>query len=360
MDGAEVVSGSVGRALGVIVPCRNEGLVIARKLANLARAEWPDSEVSHQIVVVDDGSSDGTAVLARALVRELFPAGRRVAARVVTNDVRAGKPGAIRRGLAEIEGRVELVVLTDADVVIDPGALCALARAFHDDPALALACGAQRFVRTLAHDGQCASPDGGELVRADSGFDRWTARARALESRFGALFSVHGQLLAWRADLALVPRLGLAADDIDLRMQVRARTDEPRAVRLVAAAPFFEVKTRAEDGAEAQALRRARAYVQVVRAHTPPRTVMDRAQFAFYRFVPMAAPTLTWLVPLALVALAWAWLGAIVAGTIAIAYGVLLASAVGRRWLALMRVIRAAAASERHSPLPEQWEMARR
>ena len=41
--------------------------------------------------------------------------------------------------------------------------------------------------------------------RAAAGWDRWTARARRLESRFGALFSVHGQLLAWRAELGLLP-----------------------------------------------------------------------------------------------------------------------------------------------------------
>ena len=60
--------------LGVVVPCRNERAVIARKLLNLALLRWPETDGRpHRIVVVDDGSEDGTAGVAGALAGQLFP-----------------------------------------------------------------------------------------------------------------------------------------------------------------------------------------------------------------------------------------------------------------------------------------------
>jgi cellulose synthase/poly-beta-1,6-N-acetylglucosamine synthase-like glycosyltransferase len=48
-----------------------------------------------------------------------------------------GKTGAIERGLAELGDEVDVVVLTDADVVIAPEALTSSARAFEREPRLA-------------------------------------------------------------------------------------------------------------------------------------------------------------------------------------------------------------------------------
>src|SRR5262245_11771746 len=102
--------------LGVIVPCRDEAAVVARKLANLARCEWPASQWPHRIVVVDDGSRDATAKLAREAAAAFDPA--RVRVDVVANAGRPGKIGAIAQGLTALVRDADLVVLTDADVVV--------------------------------------------------------------------------------------------------------------------------------------------------------------------------------------------------------------------------------------------------
>ena len=47
---------------------------------------------------------------------------------------------------------------------------------------------------------------------------------RAFESRFGKLFSVHGQLMAWRSCLGILPTPGYAADDLDLMLQAMYQT----------------------------------------------------------------------------------------------------------------------------------------
>ena len=330
--------------LGILVPCRDEADVIGRKLANLALLRRPDG-ARHRVVVVDDGSADGTRERAEALDVEVVP-----------NRNRPGKPGAVQTGIDALGEDVDLVVLTDADVVLDPEALLAIERAFADDPRLAMACGAQRFVEDLADDGTL-----GALVDASEPFDRWTARVRRFESRSGRLFSAHGQLLAWRASLRLRPRDGLAADDLDLVLQVRARAEEPRRVELLPDAVFFERKTPAGPARRAQALRRARAYVQLVRADSPRAAdALTRLQTSLYRSLPLAAPELTILGPLAFVVLAGFFLGS--GGAILAAIGLVLAatSPPGWRWAKLCLLIRAARRLESEGRLPERWEMARR
>lgn len=247
-------------ALGLIVPCRDEATLIERKLGNLLLCEWPASERPHRVAVVDDGSRDATAELARAFAPRF--AQRGVALEVVANDVRPGKTGAIETGLRALGAAIDVVVLTDADVVVAPGALAALARAFEAERGLAMATGAQRFVESLAGDGSLRARDGSALARADTLYDRLTAAVRALESRAGLVFSVHGQLMAWRRALDLRPTPGIAADDLDLMLQARARGVP---IRRVPDARFFEVRAPRGIEREKQAVRRARAWVQFAR-----------------------------------------------------------------------------------------------
>ncbi|MBI5434262.1 MAG: glycosyltransferase [Planctomycetes bacterium] len=367
-----------GPVLGMLVPCRDEARVIERKLANLARVDWPRAERPHRVVVVDDGSQDGTAAVAERAIARFFLGRSDVEVRVVANTGAPGKASAIARGLAELGSDPELVVLTDADVILERAALVELADAFRREPRLGMACGAQRFVRELGDDG-----DAHASLADDSGlYDRWTAAVRRFESRSGRLFSVHGQMLAWRRALALAPTPGLAADDIELRMQARARGAR---IELVAAARFVEVKAPEGEGRRDQELRRARAYVQCVESPHVARLAarggaLDRLHFACYRRVPLLAP---WVVlaalvvaPLAALAVAatrpggasagaeWAipeWAGAATLGAAVLGLELLLAiSPLGRRLARLFAVIVRATRAERREPLSGTWRTARR
>ncbi len=344
----------------VVIPCRDEAAVVRRKLANLARCTWPVSAAPHRIVVVDDGSRDDTDGLARSASAELFAGRTDVEVLVVANDVRPGKPGAVRTGLGHGAQGVDLVVLTDADVVCLPDAIVALAAAFEREPRLALACASQRFVEDLATDGACVAQAGGHVRGAGGTFDACTARVRQLESRAGVLFSVHGQLAAWRADLGLAPSFGVAADDIDLRFQVKLRTSEPRRVELVGDAVFFEVKTPDGPARREQRLRRARAWFQIVqRGPIPARGFLERAQTLLYRVGPRAAPVAS-LVAIPLTAVVLAASGFVPAAFVVVGLALALAaSPIGRRWIDLARTIHAAARRERASPLSERWETSR-
>lgn len=351
----------VSQRIGVLVPCRNEAEVIGRKLANLASCHWSAGE--HRVVVVDDGSTDDTSALAEAAAGELRQRGILVS--VVTNNVRPGKPGAIRQGLLELGDSVDLIVLTDADVLVEEHALTALAAEFDARPKLALACGAQRFVEDLPASGCARLSVLGARADSASLYDRLTARARGFESYFGRLFSVHGQWLGWRRKLALEPSTGIAADDLDLMLQLRARGTQHE-IRYVPGALFFECKVPPGPAADEQALRRARAYLQVLRASPKPRGgPFGRLQWLAYRSLPAAVVAL----PVAFCLLVGGLLTAGALGsTLALWWAlVLLVCAAlvfvlpgGFQLVGLFGVVLRATRLERTSTLPEQWEMLRR
>jgi cellulose synthase/poly-beta-1,6-N-acetylglucosamine synthase-like glycosyltransferase len=99
----------------VIVPAYNEAANIAATVRSLIASDYPNVEV----VVIDDGSTDDTFDIVRAL---RLPRVR------VYRQANAGKPAALNHGIARATG--ELVVLVDGDTVFDPRAVGRLIQPF--------------------------------------------------------------------------------------------------------------------------------------------------------------------------------------------------------------------------------------
>ena len=113
-------------SLSVVVPVYNERLLVAALLERLLAAELP--EISFlEVLVVDDGSTDGT----RDIVREI--AAREPAVRLVEHTRNQGKGAAVRTGIREAGG--DLVVFQDADLEYDPADLSKLVEPFLDGEA---------------------------------------------------------------------------------------------------------------------------------------------------------------------------------------------------------------------------------
>lgn len=93
--------------LSIIIPAFNEEARLPgtlRRIADYLRAKGLEFEM----LVVNDGSSDGTAAAAESFRAE-FPA-----LRVLSNETNRGKGYSVRRGMLEARGR--LVLFTDADL----------------------------------------------------------------------------------------------------------------------------------------------------------------------------------------------------------------------------------------------------
>ena len=103
--------------VSIVVPAYNESVDIARSVRSLASSAYPELEV----VVVDDGSDDGTG----DIVENLGLDGVRV-----LRQPNSGKAAALNRGIAL--ARHAIVVTVDADTVFERGTLARLVRPFRD------------------------------------------------------------------------------------------------------------------------------------------------------------------------------------------------------------------------------------
>lgn len=103
--------------LSVVIPARNEERVIASCVGSVLRQDYPNLEV----IVVDDGSDDGTAEIVEDLVAA-DPRCRLVRGRPLEPGW-LGKCNALDHGVAHATG--EYLLFIDADVVVAPGAATA-------------------------------------------------------------------------------------------------------------------------------------------------------------------------------------------------------------------------------------------
>ena len=105
--------------VSVLIPAYNEEKVIAVTIDRILASDYPHME----ILVIDDGSADGTA----AMVKVAFSGDPRVTLLSIPN---GGKAGALNIGLRHAKG--EVVVALDADTQFAPDTISKLARWFVD------------------------------------------------------------------------------------------------------------------------------------------------------------------------------------------------------------------------------------
>ncbi len=151
--------------VSLIVPGYREREALPRKLQALATLDYPADRI--EILVPVDGDEE----LAR-LVREASPS-----AQLLFSAEREGKAAAMNRALEHVRG--DVVVMTDANNLLETGSLRAAMRHFADPAIWAVA---------------------GRRGEIGSAYDRYEDLIRQLESRSGSVAAMSGEFMAVRRE----------------------------------------------------------------------------------------------------------------------------------------------------------------
>jgi len=268
--------------VSVVVPAYNEARTIRVSVETLLESSWPDLEV----IVVDDGSSDGTA----ERVQGLAEAGR---IRLI-RQANGGKALALNAGIAAATG--EVVVYTDADSLFLRDTLAKLVRWFAE-PSIDAVCGndaplragtaLQRLLVITTHIGT------GYVRRALSVIGCLPIISGNLGAiRRRVLEEVGGFEPIWGEDLELTWRLQLAGKRIVFDPEPMVLADCP--------ATF--------DGLWRQRVRWVRSYLKIARRYRGRFLARDAWPFSLYlpvnfanmALVPLLQAGLLLALPLAL------------------------------------------------------------
>jgi cellulose synthase/poly-beta-1,6-N-acetylglucosamine synthase-like glycosyltransferase len=188
--------GPLPGSVSFVVAAHNEERSVERRLRELTGL-LASSGVEGEVILVSDGSTDGTAALARAFGKD--------GVRVCDLTLRVGKAAALNEGCALAEH--ELIVFADVRQSWAPCALRSLLENFADPTVGAVS---------------------GELVLADAAgalsgvalYWRCEKALRRLESRVGSMVSVTGAISAVRRDLFRPIPPGTVLDDVHWPLQV--------------------------------------------------------------------------------------------------------------------------------------------
>lgn len=246
----DTLGGELTPGVSLLVPAYNEEAGIVTSVKALLSLRYP----RHEVVVVDDGSADGTLrrlveafdlvelprdvpqdIPTRAEVRGLYvPRDGRTRLVVVAKE-NSGRSEALNIGVNVASE--PLVAMIDADSVLEPDALLRVAKPFADDPTRVVATGG-----TIRPINGCRVVSGRIIdVRAPR---TWLPRIQLVEylraylvgrtgwSRFGGLILISGAFGLFRRDV-LVDVGGLdpesIGEDFELVLRIHRRMRDQRA-----------------------------------------------------------------------------------------------------------------------------------
>ena len=174
----------------------NEEEVVKEKMENTLALDYPKDKF--RIMWVTDGSNDHTNELLKA-----YPE-----VDIVFSPERRGKTAALKHGLRELKTRY--VAFTDANTMINRGALREIARLF-SDPTVGCVSGEKRVAARKA--GEMAAEGEGLYWRYESTLKRWDSELYSAMGAAGELYAIDPKLCREVPDEALL-------DDFMLSMYV--------------------------------------------------------------------------------------------------------------------------------------------
>jgi hypothetical protein len=225
----------------VVIPAHNESGVIAdtlRQVAETLRRDLPDR--AWEIIVVDDGSTDDTAVEATGAAAAIAASG--VAVRVLQHPVNRGLGAGLQTGIAASTG--DVIVIADCDLSYHPDHIPRLVQALEQNSAkVALASPYMPGGSTLG-----VPP---RLERRSRAANRFLARASGVP-----LHTLTGMVRAYDGPFVRQLALKSTGDVINVEALYKTQVLRGRVVEVPATLDWRGLETRA--GRSRRGTRRAR------------------------------------------------------------------------------------------------------
>lgn len=106
------------RTISIVIPVYNEKDYIRQALRSVVAA--PCEGLLKEIIIIDDGSTDGTTQILETVEREIKPllAAIRATMKIIIRNKNQGKGAALQLGFMKTKG--DIVIIQDADLEYDP------------------------------------------------------------------------------------------------------------------------------------------------------------------------------------------------------------------------------------------------
>jgi cellulose synthase/poly-beta-1,6-N-acetylglucosamine synthase-like glycosyltransferase len=182
---------TISPSVSIVLAVHNVEALLPRKIEHLLNLDYRNIK---EIIIVSDGSTDGTA--------ELLAQERRPRIITVILEEHCGKAVAINAGMAK--ATAEVILFVDIRPKIAPGAIQQLVSNFAD-PKVGCVAG-ELILRKESHDGASAAVSGI--------YWRYEKGIRTFESICGSPVGVYGGFYAIRRALAVPQPAGMILDDM--------------------------------------------------------------------------------------------------------------------------------------------------
>ncbi len=195
----EVKKGDFCPMVSVVISVFNEADYIERKIKNLLSIDYPPEKM--EILIVSDGSTDGTAKIVRSCQRSYKNL------RFLSFEERRGKASALNLGVSQSKG--EIIVFTDARQMFEKDTIKELVGNF-SDPTVGAVSGELFLTPEAEHN--ITMP-----IYNYWNYEKWI---RKMESRIDSVVGVTGAVYAIRRDLfEPIPEEAIL-DDVYIPMKV--------------------------------------------------------------------------------------------------------------------------------------------
>lgn len=183
--------------VSMIVAAHNEEDVIREKIENSLRLDFGPAR--SEVIFVSDGSTDAT----EQILEEYNESSDNI--QILTYQPRAGKAQALNVGVENAKG--DILIFSDANVMIDAKACKALLKPFYDNKVGAV-CG-----RVLV------KARGEQEVAGESLYMKYEGWIQRSEAKFNSMVGIDGALFALRRELFTPLRPEIILDDFTLSME---------------------------------------------------------------------------------------------------------------------------------------------